>query len=237
MKYEGNLIITAANAQNYKDLAEVTGHLSINSDAKLEALKSVGGSLYINSDAKLEALKSVGGSLYIYPDAIKNFPNNVKIKCLRKICGNIGRMKFESIDGIACAVLSSKSKDGLTIKRCRRSVFKDGGLAGGQFYVASNKKNNAHGKTIKQAIDELHFKEMSRDVEQYRNMPLNTKKSPKDWALIYRAITGACKLGTDMFMEDRNLKKTYTLKQILEETKGAYGGERFREVVSDQTTT
>ena len=141
-------------------------------------------------------------------------------------------MKFELIDGIACVVLSTKSKDELTIKRCRKSGFKDGGLIGDIFFVASNDENNAHGKTMKEAIEELHFKEASRDIAQYRNMALTTRKTPKEWAMVYRAITGACQLGTKMFMEEKKLKKSYSLKEILEETKGAYGSERFREVVS-----
>ena len=252
MKHIGNLEITKSNAQNYKDLVEVTGDLSIYSKAELEALESVGGDLSIDSNAELKALKSVGGNLSIDSNAeleapklesvggnlsidsnaIEQFPNNVKIKCLRQICGNIGRMKFELIDGIACTVLSAKSKDGLTIKRCRKSVFRDGGLIGDAFFVASNDKNNAHGKTMKEAIDELHFKEMSRDVKKYRGMALTTKKSPQDWGLIYRAITGACNYGTKMFMEERKLKKTYTLKEILKETQGAYGSDKFREVIN-----
>ena len=141
-------------------------------------------------------------------------------------------MKFELIDDIACTVLSTKSKDGLTLKRCRKSVFRDGGLIGDAFFVASNDKNNAHGKTMKEAIDELHFKEMSRDVKKYRGMALTTKKSPQDWGLIYRAITGACNYGTKMFMEERKLKKTYTLEEILKETQGAYGSDKFKEVIN-----
>lgn len=42
-KIDGNLIITKENASKYEDLTEVTGYLSINSDAKLEALQTVGG--------------------------------------------------------------------------------------------------------------------------------------------------------------------------------------------------
>ena len=213
-------------------LKSVGGDLSIYCNVELKALKSVGGNLSIYFNAELKALKSVGGNLYIYSNAIEQFPNNVKIKCLRQICGNIGRMKFELIDDIACTVLSTKSKDGLTLKRCRKSVFRDGGLIGDAFFVASNDKNNAHGKTMKEAIDELHFKEMSRDVKKYRGMALTTKKSPQDWGLIYRAITGACNYGTKMFMEERKLKKTYTLEEILKETQGAYGSDKFKEVIN-----
>jgi hypothetical protein len=85
---------------------------------------------------------------------------------------------------------------------------------------------------MKEAIEELHFKEMSRDIEKYRNMPTTTKNSPAEWAIIYRAITGACQLGVKMFMSEKKLKKTYTLKEILKERHGAYGYERFKEVVS-----
>jgi hypothetical protein len=87
MKHIGNLTITAKNAAQYADVVEVTGYLSIDAPAKLNALKrvgwglyiyapatldaleSTGGSLHINADAKLDALKSVGRDLYIYADA------------------------------------------------------------------------------------------------------------------------------------------------------------------------
>ncbi len=69
--YNGNVEITKENSREWNKKLEgvehITGYLSINSQAKLEAssLKSVGGDLYINSQAKLDSLKSVGGDLYI----------------------------------------------------------------------------------------------------------------------------------------------------------------------------
>ena len=54
----------------------------------------------------------------------------------------------------------------------------------------------------------------------------------KQMAMVYRAITGACQYGTKQFIESKGgLKKKYTLKEILEQTNGAYGSERFKEVV------
>ena len=92
--------------------------------------------------------------------------------------------------------------------------------------------NSAHAETIKQAIDELAFKTASRDVEQYRNMKRSTKKTPEEWAFTYRIITGACQAGTKSFMTSKGkLKKTYTLTEIIEQTRGAYGFERFIAVV------
>jgi len=60
-------------------------------------------------------------------------------------------------------------------------------------------------------------------------MPLTTSKTPKEWALVYRTVTGACKLGTDMFVESKGkLKNYYTLKEIIDQTEDAYGAEAFR---------
>jgi len=91
--------------------------------------------------------------------------------------------------------------------------------------------NHAHGDTMKEAIEELAFKTGSRDVEKYRNMPMDTVKKPEDWAFIYRIVTGACKFGTKSFMDGKALKKSYTLSEIIEETNGAFGHDKFVEVV------
>ena len=100
------------------------------------------------------------------------------------------------------------------------------------YLVSDGQGNSAHGKTIKEARDDLAFKLMSKDVTHFNNMPLKTTKTPTEWAMVYRAITGACKYGTKQFVENKGeLKETYTLKEILEQTNGAYGFEKFKEVV------
>jgi hypothetical protein len=100
-------------------------------------------------------------------------------------------------------------------------------------FIASDANgNHAHGETIKRAVEELAFKTASRDVEQYRNMPLTTKKTPAEWSFVYRVITGACTSGTKSFMESRGkLKAKYTLAEIIEQTNGAFGSDKFKEVV------
>lgn len=204
MKHVGNLIIeTAADAKKYAGVTEVTGYLHINSNAELSALTSVTGYLYIHSNAELSA-----PNLYS-----KGFAN------------------FRLYDGIPCAVLSTKTKNSVEVMSCRKARIKDGELICDKFYVAKSGDNTAHAKTIKDALDELAFKTGARDVEQYRNMPKTTRKSPTQWAMIYRQITGACKFGTDDFMARKTLKKSYTLTEIIAETKGAYGHEQFVSVV------
>ena len=208
-------------------LTSVGGALSIYSAAKLDALTSVGGDLSINSGAKLDApaLTSVGGDLYIY--------GNGSLIANRLYTG--GYDKFKVIDGLGCVVLSEKRQGDITVLMCRHSKIKNQKVVGNKFYVAQKGTYNAHGKTIAEATQELMFKIGPRDVEQYRNMPRDTKKSPTEWALIYRMISGACQYGTNKFIESHGkLKAKYTLAEILTLTRGQFGHERFAEVVGNQ---
>ena len=223
--YEGNLIIkTSEDAKKYKHLTKVTGYLSINSSAKLDALKSVGGDLSINSSAKLDApkLESVGGDLYIKEDC--------ELKAGKLYPG--GYDKFKIYDGIHCVVLSTKQAHGVTILSCRKPKITNQKIVGEKFYIAQSGNYNAHGKTIAEAVAELAFKTGKRDVSEYKNMPAKTAKTPQEWAIAYRVVTGACRYGTEQFIKSQGkLKKKYTLSEIILITKGQYGHEQFRKTV------
>ena len=133
---------------------------------------------------------------------------------------------------IGCVSVSEKQRVGVDIRYCRSASFKDGELVGNPYFVVSQNGFNAHGDTIESALSDLLFKQADRDVSVYKHMPIDTVKSPQEWAAIYRVITGACSLGTAYFMKEKGeLKDIYTLAEIIEETLGAYGHERFVEVV------
>jgi hypothetical protein len=100
------------------------------------------------------------------------------------------------------------------------------------FLVTDGNGNYAHGKTAREAMSELAFKLADKgDLSDLADMPLDTEKTAQEWAFVYRRATGACKTGTENFMSQRVKKKTYTLAEILEETKDAFGGSQFRSVV------
>jgi len=257
--HHGNLEIrNAADAEKYRNITKVTGDLYINSSAKLDALTSVGGALSINSSAKLDALTSVGGDLYINSsaklDALTSVGGDLSINSSAKLdaltsvggylyiykkgaltagklyCG--GYDKFAVIDCIACVTLSEKKHGDVTVLMCRHAKVKNQKVIGDKFYVARKGDDNAHGKTIAEATQELMFKIGPRDVSQYRGMAADTIKTPPEWALVYRTVTGACQYGTQQFMAARGkLKKKYTLAEIVTLTKGAWGHEKFVEVV------
>ena len=48
---------------------------------------------------------------------------------------------------------------------------------------------------------------------------------------MYRVITGACRQGTEHFVESLGdkVKEKYTVREMLEVTKGQYGSEKFSE--------
>ena len=105
----------------------------------------------------------------------------------------------------------------------------DGEFKGYTFYIASDNKNNAHGDTVKEAIAELAFKSSDRDVSQYKDMSLDTTKTPQEWGFVYRNITGACAFGVKDFIASKELKESYTLAEIIKETDGAYAHHTFKQ--------
>ena len=274
MKYgkiiKGNVTIKKGNTDDFSAVKKITGYLSIDSNAKLEAsqLQSVGGYLSIDSNAKLEALQSVGGYLYIDSNAKLEasqlqsvggdlyIDSNAKLEALQSVGG------YLSIDSNAKLEASANVKynDEFAANNTRRLalefnfncflklgfLFADGILA-----KIINKKRNiykiqicgkteisycievngvySHGKTIKEAKDSLIYKISNRDTSQYKDLTLDSKVSYEDAIKIYRCITGACEQGTRHFCET-NLKrkqKEYTIKRIIEITKGQYGHNTF----------
>jgi hypothetical protein len=44
----------------------------------------------------------------------------------------------------------------------------------------------------------------------------------------YRAITGACEVGTKQFCNGKELPTKMSVKEAIEATKGAWGGDKFK---------
>ena len=194
----------------------------------IEVLDEKGVNHSIDSDGKV----SIGGDLYLGGYEHDFSLDGLSINEVLFEGERFGH-NFEVVDGIGCVVLSEKTRDGTTIKHCRKAKFEDGEIVGDRFYVASNGEENAHGKTIKDAIEELAFKTAIRDISQYKNMPMDTVKTPDEWAFVYRMATGSCRYGVTQFMKSQGaLKKKYTLLEIIKITNGAYGHETFKGAVS-----
>ena len=94
------------------------------------------------------------------------------------------------------------------------------------FVVSDDKGNSAHGKTIKQAREDLVYKAVAKFDGK-----LPKKATGTEWVGIYRAVTGACGAGVKNFVENtgKSLENTYTAEEIATLIKGQYGAEKFSE--------
>jgi hypothetical protein len=88
----------------------------------------------------------------------------------------------------------------------------------------------AHGKDIREAIQDLTFKLAKRDVEDYRSLSLESELTYEEAVMMYRVITGACRYGVNQFIEENSIEeKNYTVGEILELTHGQYGHEKLKD--------
>ena len=86
----------------------------------------------------------------------------------------------------------------------------------------------SHGETVEKAKESLKYKISNRDTSAYKKWKATDKKPVEDLIKAYRAITGACEFGTKHFCESQKLKPKYSIKEVIELTKGQYGSEQFK---------
>lgn len=213
----------------------------------LEAAKKImersGGDLDLSCTAitSLPEGLTVGGSLYLQSTPITSLPEGLivggwldlsgtqitvrdaarsKIKYLAD--GDYAEGRYLYADGILIHVKGTKTIGGYTIycgKIPHRNVVSDG-------------VHYAHCDKIRDGIADLLFKAAEdRGVEQYRSLGLDAVVTLDEAKTMYRVITGACRQGTEAFVEslgDRK-KETYTVRECIELTRGQYNAERFAE--------
>ena len=88
----------------------------------------------------------------------------------------------------------------------------------------------SHGDTIKEARESLLYKVGERDKTAYEGWTLDKKITKKEAIESYRVITGACEAGVRSFVQSSGkLKRKYTVREIVEITKGQYGNQDYAE--------
>ena len=131
--------------------------------------------------------------------------------------------EFLHVDGILSEVIEKKGN----VYHVRNSV---NGLNG---YVVTDGNNHwAHGYTLDEAKQDLHYKMSFRDKSEYEKLTLDSELPYDEAIACYRVITGACQFGTKCYLEHRlpkPNKEKYAIKEMIELTKDEYGGKEFRE--------
>ena len=127
--------------------------------------------------------------------------------------------KYRKIDNIFCEVIR-QNKNILTVK-----------IANKKAYIFVKNDIYAHGNTIKQAYYDWLFKTSDRDIEKYRDLKPDDKKSLEFWVIAYRTITGACSFGTNHYLENNKdkYKQEMKLKEVFKATENQYGANTFKE--------
>ena len=207
-----------------KEMMERTGGSLDLSGTQITSLPeglTVGGSLNL-SGTQITSLPeglTVGGSLYLSGTQI---PDSERAKAKRLQNGDYVPGKYLYADGILTHIKSKRRVQGydLYIGRIKgKNVVSDG-----EYY--------AHCKTLRDGIADIAFKRAEdRGADQYKDLDLDTVVTLDEAKTMYRVITGACQAGTEGFAQSLGdkLKETYTIREMLEVTKGQYNSERFSE--------
>ena len=102
-----------------------------------------------------------------------------------------------------------------------------------QIYLVTDGENHwAHGNSLQEARADLIFKINDRDTSAYKDMSLDDTMSYEEAIAAYRTITGACSAGIRNYIENRlpkPHKSEYTIREIIQLTKGEYRSEVFKE--------
>ena len=160
---------------------------------------------------------TVGGSLYLSGTQITEVERR-KVKWLKD--GDYAAGHYLYCDGILTHIAKKRSVGGYTLyfgKIKNKNVVSDGTLY-------------AHCETLREGIADIAFKKAKeRGAEQYKGLALDTKIPLEEAKTMYRIITGACRAGTEHFAQSLGdkLQDAYTVREMIEVTKGQYNAERF----------
>ena len=234
----GLLDLCGTQITSLPDNLTVGGGLYLNNTliASLPDNLTVGGSLYL-CDTPITSLPenfTVGGSLYLNGTPIASLPENLTVG--GKVYFTTGQIKYDN---------HRKLKDGEYVPN--RYLYADGiltyvkgkkSIKGYDFYIGKIKGKNvvsdgthyAHCSTLREGVADLLFKSAKdRGAKQYSHLTLDSEVTAEDAITMYRVITGACRQGTQRFVEGLGeLKDKYTVREIINITQGQYNSEAFR---------
>ena len=234
----------------YADINEIADELEIalGINATLPNLTSVGGSVSVRGGSKLAApnLYGIGGFVDVWENAKLSVPN------LTSIGGPVSvrwdskliRSKTEITYDRSMLERSFNASGYTFVDRILAKIVHTRGnvkkiIIAGQSeisYLVSDGEHHAHGKTLKQAQDDLRFKKIA---EKLKTEPI--KADTIITVMYYRTVTGSCETGVKQWIDATfdEAQKSDILKNGIRadkllpilKAKRAYGFERFQSLV------
>ena len=147
-------------------------------------------------------------------------------------CGSLTEITYQGehsvrcIDGYCMEIYKSRKLQDITI--LDGSYFPFGERA----FVAKRGDFNAHGSTVKEAVSDLLFKEQqAMDVSEHvKRVKEQGYVTPND----YRLLTGACRQGTEQFLQANGFtwEDRLPIGEVCKLVKDQFGGSRFIELMA-----
>ena len=160
------------------------------------------------------------------PEGVTGIGNDAFFRCksLTEITYQ-GEHSVRCIDGYCMEVYKSRKLQDITILDCSYFPF------GERAFVAKRGDFNAHGNTVKEAVSDLLFKEQQAiDVSEHvKRVKEQGYVTPND----YRLLTGACRQGTEQFLQANGFtwKARLPIGEVCKLVKDQFGGSRFIELM------
>ena len=111
-------------------------------------------------------------------------------------------------------------------------------------YVAKVGNSFAHGKTLKDAVEDAQAKEMGEmpieeRIEKFIEVfgSLDSEHTGKEFYDWHHILTGSCRMGRDKFCKENgiDLTKKYSVRYFLNITKNSYGGDIIKQIINELT--
>ena len=111
-------------------------------------------------------------------------------------------------------------------------------------YVAKAGNSFAHGKTLKNAVEDAEAKEMGEmpieeRIEKFIEVfgSLDSEHMGEEFYDWHHILTGSCRMGRDKFCKENgiDLTKKYSVRYFLNITKNSYGGDIIKHIIKELT--
>jgi len=211
---------------NLKSLPESFGNLKIGGDLCLDNNEltslpesfgnlKIGGCLYLSYNHLTSLPESFGnlkirGGLMLYNNKLTSIPT---ISSMNQTI----EKDWCYIDGIVREIVSKKKLKDLSVIKTHFD------------FIVGKANTWAHGKTIEEAIQDYNFKLMQANPDALKDLDIDKPMSHEEAINVYRAITRACREGIRQWMSGKTFPDLITIREIINLTQSAYGGNKFKE--------
>jgi hypothetical protein len=202
------------------DFTSITGYLDCSkadAETKFPKLATVGGGAHFRGwTGSAPKLATIGRDAYFR--GWRHFRKGIKTNDPIALKLALAKQGLVLVDGILAKLVAKRGPVSRVIIVGKTVVS----------YIVERDGKTAHGATLAEARSDLILKLGTRDTSQFKEWTLETKTTLEEMIVAYRTITGACNQGVSLFLASKKLPPKFTVAFAIDQTKGAYEAETFR---------